>query len=159
MGLGKSLRKAWKKTFGKVEDEVKPYAPIIAGAALGALTGGLGFAAAGIGGTVFSGMTAAGSSALTGALAGGGVGALSGFGQYQSMRDQEKMTKAQIASSEKIAQMQQQVVVSADPAPVQKAQTAQLSEANEATRKARAFRFSNSVRRATLGGGLGGAKL
>lgn len=145
MGLGKSLRKAWKKTFGKVEDVAKPYAPIIAGVALGALTGGLGFAAVG-------------SSALTGALVGGGVGALNGFGQYQSLRDQEKMTKAQIASSEKIAQMQQQVVVSADPAPVQKAQTAQLSEANDATRKARAFRFSNSVRRATLGGGLGGSK-
>lgn len=157
-GIGKAFKKGWKSTFGKVEDAVKPYAPIIAGAALGALTGGMGFAAAGIGSGVFGSLGAAGSSFATGAIAGGSVGALSGGAQYVSARQQEKSIKAQIASAEKIAAMQNNTVVSAAPIPTQTVQQAVISEQNEATRKARAFRLSSSVRNSTLGGGMGGRK-
>lgn len=144
-GIGKAIKKGWKKTFGKLEDAVKPYAPIVAGTVLGAVTGGLGFAAAGL-------------SSAAGAGIGAGAGALSGTNQYMGMRSQEKAVKAQIASAEKIAKMQNNAVVSAAPIPTQTAQTAAISEENEATRKARAFRFSNSVRNSTLGGGFGNKK-
>ena len=144
MGLGKSLRKAWKKTFGKLEDVTKPYMPIIAGTVLGAVTGGLGGVAVGLS-----------EKALGYAIGAGGVlGAGAGTTQYLGMRSQEKALKAQIASSEKIAQMQQATVVSAAPIPTQTAQTAAINEQNEATRKARAFRLSNSIR-GSLGGGFG----
>lgn len=142
MGLGKSFKKFTRKVFGdKLAPLLSPIPDInvIANAAIGT---GVGFLTGG----------------PIGAVVGAGLGAVKGTTDVWAQQQQEKMMNAQIASSEKIAQMQQQVVVSADPAPVQKAQTAQLSEANDATRRARAFRFSNSVRRATLGGGLGGSK-
>lgn len=132
MGLGKSLRKAWKKTFGKLEDVTKDALPIIA--------------------PIVGTMIAPG----VGTLAGAAIG--QGIGQYRAGQQQEKALKAQIASAEKIAQMQNNAVVSAAPVPTQNAQTAAISEENEATRKARAFRFSNSVRNSTLGGGFGNKK-
>lgn len=128
MGLGKSLKKAWKKTFGKLEDVTKDALPIIA--------------------PIVGTMIAPG----VGTLAGAAIG--QGIGQYRAGQQQEKALKAQIASSEKIAQMQQATVVSAAPIPTQTAQTAAINEQNEATRKARAFRLSNSIR-GSLGGGFG----
>lgn len=151
-GIGKAIKKGWKKTFGKLEDKAKPYLPVVAGAALGALTGGLGFAASGVGSSVFGSLGAAGSSFATGAIAGGAVGALHGGMQYQSIRQQEKAHAAQLASAEKIAQMQNATVISAAP-PTQTSDNSALAEENNATKKARAFRLANSVRGNTLGGG------
>lgn len=132
MGLGKSFRKAWKKTVGKLEDTVSPVKNTIIGAGVGFLAGG---------------------------PVGAGIGAISGMGLDSQIRQQEKQTKAQIASAEKIAEMQNSVAaVSAAPAPSTVTEKASISEQSEATRKARAFRLSNSVRSSTLGGGFGNKK-
>lgn len=146
MGLGKSLRKAWKKTFGWTENEAVKTAAIVGAA--GALTGGLGA------GLAAGGMSALGGAAI-GAAAGGTVGGLTG---YQTMQ-QEKALDAQIASSEKIAQMQNNTVISAAPVPTQAVETAAISEQNNATKKARAFRLANSVRGGTLGRGNSNKKV
>ena len=141
MGFGKSFKKAWKKSLGWADDDWVKQAAVMAVA--GAVTGGIGAGA-------IAGGLSAGAGAGIGSLAGATVGGLQG---YQSQQ-QEKALKAQIASSEKIAQMQQATVVSAAPVPTQAVQKAAISEQNEATRKARAFRLANSVR-GTLGGGNG----
>lgn len=64
----------------------------------------------------------------------------------------ENAYRAQVASSEKLAKMQQATVVSAAP-PQQTTENQELTEENNATKKARAFRLANSVRSDTLGGG------
>lgn len=145
MGLGKSLRKAWKKTFGWADNEAVKTATIVGVG--GALTGGL---AAGLTG----GMSILGGAGI-GAAAGGTVGGLTG---YQTIQ-QEKALDAQIASSEKIAQMQNNTVISAAPVPTQAVQTEAINEQNNATKKARAFRLANSVRGGTLGGGNSNKKI
>ncbi len=155
MGLGKKLRKAWKKTFGWADDDAVKTAAIVAAA--GAVTGGLGGAALGglgLAGTTASGAAiGAGAAAKAGAIYGAiGGSALGGLQGYQT-QEQKKALKAQIASSEKIAQMQQNTVISAAPIPTQTQETAAISEQNNATKKARAFRLANSVRGGTLGGG------
>ena len=128
MGFGKSFKKAWKGTLGRLEDIVDPVKSTLIGAGVGFLTGG---------------------------PVGAGIGALGGASMDMQEYQQEKALKTQIASAEKIAAMQNNVVVSADPVPVQSAAKAELTEQNNATRRARAFRLSSSVRNATLGGGTG----
>lgn len=144
-GIGKAFKKGWKKTLGWADDDWAKQAAITAVA--GAVTGGLG---AGLVAGGLSWAAGAGLGALGGAIAGGTQG-------YQAQQ-QEKSVKAQVASAEKIAAMQNNTVVSAAPIPTQTVQQAAISEQNEATRKARAFRLSNSVRNSTLGGGMGGRK-
>lgn len=143
MGLGKSFRKAWKKTLGWADDDWAKQAAIMAVA--GAVTGGLGAAAMG-------------ASVGWGAAAGGVLGGMQGGSQGYAAQQQEKSIKAQIASAEKIAAMQNNTVVSAAPIPTQTLQKAAISEQNDATRKARAFRLANSVRSGTLGGGNSGKR-
>lgn len=148
MGLGKKLRKGWKKAFGWADDDLTK--TIAGGLVVGALTGGLG----GLGMGLIEGVTgtALAEAAGAGALIGGGAGALGGAGMGYQAQQQEKALKAQIASSEKLAQMQQATVISAAP-PTQTSDNAAITEANNATKKARAFRLANSVRGNTLGGG------
>lgn len=158
MGLGKSFRKAWKKTLGWADDDWAKQAAITAVAA--AATGGLAGAALGALGAAegVSLGTAALAGAKTGAVWGGAGGALMGGMQGYQNHQQEKSIKAQIASAEKIAAMQNNTVVSAAPIPTQTLQKAAISEQNDATRKARAFRLANSVRSGTLGGGNSGKR-
>lgn len=140
------FRKSWKKAFGWIDNDTTKTAALVAAA--GALTGGLG-----------AGLTAGGmgwlAGAGVGAAAGGSVGGLMG---YQNEM-QKKSVEAQIASSEKIAQMQQNTVISAAPAPTQTIESAAVSEQNAATKKARAFRLANSIRGNTLGGNTNNKKL
>jgi hypothetical protein len=132
MGFGKTFRKAWKNTWGKVEDAIDPVKNTLVSA-------GIGFA---VGGPI-----------------GAGIGAIAGMGMDTMTRTQEKQAKAQIASSEKIARMQNSAAaISAAPTPSTATEKASVSAQNEATRKARAFRLSNSVRSSTLGGGFGNKK-
>ena len=148
-GIGKAFKKAWKGTFGKIEDAVKPAMPIIAGAALGALTGGIGFSAAGIGSGLFSGigLGATGSSALAGALAGGAYGGLQGYGMYQQGKMQEAMINAQLAAADKIAAAQQAApTIQGMAAPTATAQEASVAEQNNATTKRKAFSFAKTAR-------------
>lgn len=149
MGLGKKLRKAWKKTFGWADDDVTKTA--VVGALTAAAAGGLGGAA--LGALGLAGEATAGAAAATGAIYGGIGGALTGATMGYQTQQQKKALNAQIASSEKIAQMQQNTVISAAPIPTQATETAAISEQNNATKKARAFRLANSVRGGTLGGG------
>lgn len=132
------FRKSWKKAFGWIDNETTKTAMLVGAA--GALTGGL--AVGGLGW-------------LAGAAAGEGIGGL--MGHQNEM--QKKAVKAQIASSEKIAQMQKNTVISAAPVPTQAAETAAISEQNNATKKARAFRLANSLRGGTLGGGNSNKKI
>lgn len=127
-GIGKTFKKAWKGTVGKLEDAVDPVKNTIVNA-------GIGFVASGFN--------------PIGAV----IGATTGYMQDRNEQQQEKAVKAQIASAEKIAAMQNNTVVSAAPIPTQTVQQAALREQNDATRKARAFRLANSVRSGTLGGG------
>ena len=145
MGLGKSFRKAWKKTLGWADDDWAKQAAITAVA--GALTGGIG-----------AGAVAGGLSWGAGAALGALGGAIEGGTQGYAAQQQEKAIKAQIESAEKIAAMQNNTVVSAAPIPTQTLQKAAISEQNDATRKARAFRLANSVRSGTLGGGNSGKR-
>ena len=151
-GIGKAFKKAWKGTFGKVEDAVKPYTPIIAGAALGALTGGLGWAASGAGG-IF-GLSAGAS----GAILGGGAGTLQGMSAYQQGQMQQSMINAQLAAADKIAAAQQTApTIQSAAIPTVTTQQAATAEMNEATSKRKAFSFANTrrtgsvARRNTLG--------
>lgn len=146
MGLGKSLRKGWKKAFGWADDDTVKTAAIVAAA--GALTGGLG-----------AGLTEGGLGAWAGAGIGAAGGATTGGLMGYQTQQQEKALDAQIASSEKIAQMQKNTVISAAPVPTQAVQTAAINEQNNATKKARAFRLANSVRGGTLGGGNSNKKV
>lgn len=139
-GIGKAFKKGWKKTLGWVEDETKDLLPAIVATA----------------GTIIGSAIAPGMGTAIGASIGSSLG--QGIGQYRAGQQQEKAVKAQIASAEKIAAMQNNTVVSAAPIPTQTVQQAVISEQNEATRKARAFRLSSSVRNSTLGGGMGGRK-
>ncbi len=133
-GIGKAFKKAWKGTFGKVEDAVKPYTPIIAGAALGALTGGLGFAAAGL-------------TSTTGAILGGAAGTMQGLSTYQQGRQQDAMINAQLAAADKIAAAQQAApTIQSAAIPTVTAQEAATAEMNEATSKRKAFSFANTRR-------------
>ena len=150
-GIGRAFKKAWKGTFGKLEDAVKPYTPIIAGAALGALTGGLGFAASGL--TI--GSLSAGAS---GAVLGGAAGTLQGLSTYQQGRQQEAMINAQLAAADKIAAAQQVApTIQSAAIPTVTAQEAATAEMNESTSKRKAFSFANTrrsgsvARRNTLG--------
>ena len=150
-GIGKAFKKGWKKTFGKLEDEIKPYAPIIAGAALGALTGGIGFAASGL--TI--GSLSAGAS---GAILGGAAGTLQGVSTYQQNRQQEAMINAQLSAADKIAAAQQTApTIQSAAIPTVSTQQAATAEMNEATSKRKAFSFANTrrtgsvARRNTLG--------
>ena len=147
-GIGKAFKKGWKKTFGKVEDAVKPYAPIIGGAVLGALTGGFGYGAIAMGLGEFS----------TGAaLAGAGVGAMGG-NSYQQGKMQQSMINAQLAAADKIAAAQQVApTIQSAAIPTVTTQQAATAEMNEATSKRKAFSFANTrrtgsvARRNTLG--------
>lgn len=163
-GIGKAFKKGWKKTFGKLEDEIKPYTPIIAGVALGALTGGFGAAALG---SVLSGTAAAGTAAAagagaafsgTGALIGGGLGAMQGYSSYVQGKQQEDMIAAQLAAADKIAAAQQTApTIQSAAIPTVTTQQAATAEMNEATSKRKAFSFANTrrtgsvARRNTLG--------
>lgn len=166
-GIGKAFKKGWKKTFGKVEDAVKPYAPILAGVALGAVTGGFGAAALGsvLSGTAAAGTAAAGAAAAgtgaafsgTGALIGGGIGAMQGYSSYLQGRQQEKAIAAQLAAADKIAAAQNAPVLQSAAIPTVTTQQAATAEMNEATSKRKAFSFANTrrtgsvARRNTLG--------
>lgn len=167
-GIGKAFKKGWKKTFGKLEDEIKPYTPIIAGVTLGALTGGFGAAALGsvLSGTAAAGTAAAGAAAAgtgaafsgTGALIGGGIGAMQGYSSYVQGKQQEDMIAAQLAAADKIAAAQQTApTIQSAAIPAVSTQKAATAEMNEATSKRKAFSFANTrrtgsvARRNTLG--------
>ena len=156
MGFGKSFRKGWKKAFGWADDDTTKTAAI--GAIAAAATGGLGGAALGALGLAGAEVTA-GAAATTGAIYGGIGGSLAGATMGYQNQMQEKALDAQIASSEKIAQMQQNTVISAAPVPTQTVESAAVSEQNAATKKARAFRLANSIRGNTLGGNTNNKKL
>ena len=151
-GIGRAFKKGWKKTFGKVEDAVKPYAPILAGVALGAVTGGFGAAALGsvLSGTAAAGAAAAGTGAAfsgTGALIGGGLGAMQGYSSYVQGKQQEDMIAAQLAAADKIAAAQQTApTIQSAAIPTVTTQQAATAEMNEATSKRKAFGFANTRR-------------
>lgn len=147
-GIGKAIKKGWKKAFGWADDDLTK--TIAGGLVVGALTGGIG----GLGYGLATGATgsALAGTAGAGAALGAGLGGLQGGMTGYSAMQQEKALKAQIASSEKLAQMQQATVISAAP-PAQTSDNAAITEANNAAKKARAFRLANSVRGNTLGGG------
>jgi hypothetical protein len=72
------------------------------------------------------------------------------------MQQQEKMLKAQIASQEKLAAMQNAPVVQSAVTPTATTQNAAIEEQNAATSKRRALSFANTTRgsigrRLTLG--------
>lgn len=118
-GIGKAFKKAWKSTFGKVEDAVKPYVNTVVGATIGAIVGGpVGLA----------------------------VGAGAGYSMDFQAKQQEKIAKAQIASAEKIAAMQNQPVVEAAATPTSSMQEALFAEQNAASAKKRAFSFARTQR-------------
>ena len=117
------LSKAWKG-IKKGWDEIDEYAvPILGAAAIGALTGGFGVGAIGSLGTAASGTAAAGTAATaagtaaaagtataaasasafswTGALIGGGLGALQGYQMGDSKVQAEKQQAAATAAAER----------------------------------------------------------
>lgn len=102
MGFGKSFKKAWKKSVGKVWNEIDDYAiPVLAGAAIGALTGGVG-------------AVAFDSSFWGGAALGGGVGALSGGQSGHAAVQAEKA-----ADDAERAARQQEIMANAAPTTMQ----------------------------------------
>ena len=116
MGLGsslkkvtKSVKKAWKNSIGKAWNEIDDFAiPVLAGGAIGALTGGLGAFAAG---SLFgaTGVSVAGA-ATSGAIA-GGVG---GFSQGHAAVQAEKA-----ADDAERAARQQEIMANAAPTTIQ----------------------------------------
>lgn len=116
-GIGKAIKKSWKKTVGKAFDAVKPVLGTVAGALLAPATGGLSLA----------------------------VGASFDAQRYQSQK-QEEMIKAQIASAEKIAAMQNQPVIQAAATPTSSLEAASIAEQNAATAKKKAFSFAKTHR-------------
>lgn len=158
------------KTFGGAGDFLEDYGvPIIAGVALGALTGGLGAWAAGaIGSGAAAGAAGAAAGAGAGAAAGttfgaamtsgtailggviGGVGgAQVGQGKYQA----DKAAASQLAAAEKLAAMQDPSRVVQQTTPAQtETQQAQVNEINNATAQARKL----SVAKMNYNSGLGG---
>lgn len=130
-GIGRTFKKAWKGTFGKLEDAVKPYVNTIAGAAIGAVVGGpVGLA----------------------------IGAASGYSMDTQAKQQEAMINAQLAAADKIAAAQQVApTIQSAAIPTVTAQEAATAEMNESTSKRKAFSFANTrrsgsvARRNTLG--------
>ena len=126
-GIGKAFKKGWKKTVGKAFNTIKPVLGTIAGAILAPATGGASLA----------------------------IGANLDAQRYQQEKQQEMMN-AQIASAEKIAAMQNQIV-QAEAAPVATNDEAIISEEGEASARRRAFSFAKTrrsgsvARRNTLG--------
>ena len=139
-GIGKAFKKGWKKAFGWADDDITK--SIAGGIVVGALTGGLGGLAYG---ALASGLTAAGSAGM-GAALGAGMGGLQGWNSGYQMQQQEKIAKAQIASAEKIAAMQNQPVVEAAATPTSSMQEALFAEQNAGTAKKRAFSFARTQR-------------
>lgn len=166
-GIGKAIKKGWKKAFGWADDPLAK--SIFTGVALGALTGGIGSWATGALGSAVSGAaagtaaagTAAGAGAAgaswgSGAILGGVLGGAQGVSTGLQMQQQEKMLKAQIASQEKLAAMQNAPVVQSAVTPAATTQNAAIEEQNAATSKRRALSFANTTRgsigrRLTLG--------
>jgi hypothetical protein len=129
-GIGRAFKKGWKKTFGKVEDAVKPYVNTIAGATIGAIVGGpVGFA----------------------------IGATAGYSMDSQAKHQEDMINAQLAAADKIAAAQNAPILQSAATPTASIQEAQTAEMNGATAKRKAFGFANTrrtgsvARRNTLG--------
>lgn len=139
-GIGKAIKKSWKKAFSWADDDITK--SIAGGIVVGALTGGLG----GLGyGALASGVTAAQGAGI-GAALGGGMGGLQGWNSGYQMQQQEKMIKAQIASAEKIAAMQNQPVIQAAATPTSSLEAASIAEQNAATARKKAFSFAKTQR-------------
>lgn len=145
MGLGsslkkvtKSVKKTWKKTFGWADD--KETIAIGSAVALGALTGGIGWGAAGLGG--IAGLSAG----ATGAIAGGAAGALTGLTQAQAMQAQEKAQKAQLAAMQDIANRQAAAaaVPVATSTAAQQTVSADTADTNYATERRRAMSMADT---------------
>lgn len=134
MGFFKSIKKGWKDALGWVDD--KETLAIGTGIALGALTGGIGFAAAGIGG--IAGL----SGGATGAILGGAVGATKGIGDVKSLHAQEKAQQAQLAAAQRIADAQNPVNLVTAVTPNASTENAQVSEENMANEAKRRYSFS-----------------
>lgn len=108
------------KFFKSTFGKVKDYLPVAIGAGVGALTGG-----------------------ASGAL----IGGLMGYNTAEGQKAQEEAMKAQIASAEKIAKMQNaNVAVAGEAPPITTAQQMEVSEMNAATQKARRFSMSRTNR-------------
>lgn len=108
-GIGKVVKKAWNGTVGKVWKEIDDYAiPVLAGGAIGALTGGLGALAAG---SLFgaTGVSVAGA-ATSGAIAGGVGGFTSGHAAIQAEK---------AADAAERAARQQEIMANAAPTTIQ----------------------------------------
>lgn len=126
-GIGKAFKKGWKETVGKAFNAIKPVLGTITGAILAPYTGGASLA----------------------------IGASLDAQRHQQEK-QEEMMNAQIASAEKIATMQNQIV-RAEEAPVVTNDDAMLSEEAASAAKRRAFGFAKTrrsgsvARRNTLG--------
>lgn len=141
MGLGKAFKKAWKKTVGKAWNEIDDYAiPVLAGGAIGALTGGLGAVAAG---SLFgaAGVSVAGA-ATSGAIAGGVGGFTSGHAAVQS----EKAERAQLAAMQDIANKQAAAaaVPVATSVAEQQVVTPDAADMNYATQRRRALSMADT---------------
>ena len=135
------VKKGWKKAFGWADDDITK--SVFTAAAISVLTGGIGGLAVG---------ASFGGGAVLGAIAGGVQGVSTGL----QMQQQEKMLKAQIASQEKIAAMQNAPVVQSAVTPTATTQNAAIEEQNAATSKRKALSFANTTRgsigrRLTLG--------
>ena len=136
------LSKAWKG-IKKGWDEIDDYVvPIVGGAAIGALTGGLGVAGLGAIGA------GTGVSAGTAALAGGSLGALQGLQMGESKVQAEKATAAATAAAER----QERLANSAPTAVQPLYQTSQAMVGDDSTSGARKRRYSHSK---TTNSGLG----
>ena len=110
-GIGKVVKKAWNGTVGKVWKEIDDYAiPVIGGAAIGALTGGLGVGAAALLGVE----SATAAAATTAAVSGGISGAVGGFSQGMAAVQAEKAADA----AERAAR-QQEIMANAAPTTIQ----------------------------------------
>lgn len=154
------------KTFGGAGDFLEDYGvPIIAGVALGALTGGLGAWAAGAIGAGAAGAAAgAGAGAAAGttfgaamtsgtAILGGVIGGVGGAQMGQSKYQADKAAASQLAAAEKLAAMQDPSRVVQQTTPAQtETQQAQVNEINNATAQARKL----SVAKMNYNSGLGG---
>lgn len=135
--VGKTIKKGWKDTFGWADDKetIGIAAPIV----LGALTGGIGFAAAGMGGML--GLSAG----ATGAILGGAAGAIQGAGNLQAMKSQEKAQKAELAAAQRIADAQNPANLVTATTPTAQVENAQISEENMESDASRRYSFNKTL--------------
>lgn len=159
-GIGKAIKKGWKKAFGWADDDwMKDYVLPVAATAAGAYFGGPLLAA---------GLQSAGASASAASIAGASIAGSATGGAYQGARAahlQDKAQKQQLAAMRDIAN--QQAAAAAVPVATsvaeQKTITDDTADINAATERRRAYsvadtttssrlqRWASSGKRKTLG--------